>query len=76
MAPREYFKRQVFVSVEPEEAGGKYVIDYMGTDRKRIGSYARILSHSSLSSTITKLGMDPLARAGDARINAGQRIQA
>jgi predicted TIM-barrel fold metal-dependent hydrolase len=33
MAPSEYFKRQVFVSVEPDEAGVKYVIDYIGTDR-------------------------------------------
>jgi predicted TIM-barrel fold metal-dependent hydrolase len=33
MAPSEYFKRQVFVSVEPDEAGVKYVIDYLGTDR-------------------------------------------
>ena len=33
MAPSEYFKRQVFVSVEPDEAGVKYVIDFIGTDR-------------------------------------------
>ena len=33
MMPSEYFKRQVFVSVEPDEAGVKYVIDYIGTDR-------------------------------------------
>ena len=33
MAPSQYFKRQVFVSVEPDEAGVKYVIDYIGTDR-------------------------------------------
>jgi len=33
MAPSEYFKRQVFISVEPDEAGVKYVIDYVGTDR-------------------------------------------
>jgi uncharacterized protein len=33
VAPSEYFKRQVFVSVEPDEAGVKYVIDYIGTDR-------------------------------------------
>jgi predicted TIM-barrel fold metal-dependent hydrolase len=33
MAPSEYFKRQVFVSVEPDEAGVKYVIDYIGADR-------------------------------------------
>jgi predicted TIM-barrel fold metal-dependent hydrolase len=33
MAPSEYFKRQCFVSVEPDEAGVKYVIDYIGTDR-------------------------------------------
>jgi uncharacterized protein len=33
MAPSEYFKRQVFVSVEPDEAGVKYVIDYIGTER-------------------------------------------
>jgi uncharacterized protein len=33
MAPSEYFKRQCFVSVEPDEAGVKYVIDYIGADR-------------------------------------------
>jgi uncharacterized protein len=33
MAPSQYFKHQVFVSVEPDEAGVKYVIDYIGTDR-------------------------------------------
>jgi uncharacterized protein len=33
MAPSEYFKRQVFVSVEPDEAVVKYVIDYIGADR-------------------------------------------
>ncbi|HET6643967.1 MAG TPA: amidohydrolase family protein, partial [Fimbriimonadales bacterium] len=33
MKPSEYFKRQVFVSVEPDEAGVKYVIDYLGTER-------------------------------------------
>ena len=33
MKPSDYFKRQVFVSVEPDEAGVKYVIDYIGTDR-------------------------------------------
>ena len=33
MPPSEYFKRQVFISVEPDEAGVKYVIDYIGTDR-------------------------------------------
>jgi uncharacterized protein len=33
VAPSEYFKRQVFVSVEPDEAGVKYVIDYIGTER-------------------------------------------
>jgi predicted TIM-barrel fold metal-dependent hydrolase len=33
MAPSKYFKRQVFVSVEPDEAGVKYVIDYIGADR-------------------------------------------
>jgi predicted TIM-barrel fold metal-dependent hydrolase len=31
--PSDYFKRQCFVSVEPDEAGVKYVIDYIGTDR-------------------------------------------
>ena len=31
--PSDYFKSQVFVSVEPDEAGVKYVIDYIGTDR-------------------------------------------
>jgi predicted TIM-barrel fold metal-dependent hydrolase len=33
MKPSDYFKRQCFVSVEPDEAGVKYVIDYIGTDR-------------------------------------------
>jgi predicted TIM-barrel fold metal-dependent hydrolase len=33
IAPSEYFKRQCFVSVEPDEAGVKYVIDCLGTDR-------------------------------------------
>ena len=33
MKPSDYFKRQVFVSVEPDEAGVKYVIDYIGSDR-------------------------------------------
>jgi uncharacterized protein len=33
MKPSEYFKLQVFVSVEPDEAGVKYVIDYIGADR-------------------------------------------
>jgi predicted TIM-barrel fold metal-dependent hydrolase len=33
MKPSEYFKRQCFVSVEPDEDGVKYVIDYIGTDR-------------------------------------------
>src|SRR5919106_680891 len=31
--PSDYFKKQCFVSVEPDEAGVKYVIDYIGTDR-------------------------------------------
>jgi predicted TIM-barrel fold metal-dependent hydrolase len=33
MKPSEYFKKQCFVSVEPDEDGVKYVIDYLGTDR-------------------------------------------
>jgi predicted TIM-barrel fold metal-dependent hydrolase len=33
MKPSDYFKNQCFVSVEPDEAGVKYVIDYIGTDR-------------------------------------------
>ncbi len=33
MPPSEYFKKQCFVSVEPDEAPVKYVIDYMGNDR-------------------------------------------
>lgn len=33
MKPSDYFKRQVLVSVEPDEAGVKYVIDYIGTNR-------------------------------------------
>ena len=33
MAPSEYFKRQCFASVEPDETPAKYVIDYMGNDR-------------------------------------------
>jgi uncharacterized protein len=31
--PSVYFKKQCFVSVEPDEHGVKYVIDYIGTDR-------------------------------------------
>ena len=30
MAPSEYFKQQCVVSVEPDEATVKHVIDYMG----------------------------------------------
>ena len=33
MPPSEYFRKQCFVSVEPDEAPVKYVIDYMGNDR-------------------------------------------
>ena len=33
MAPSEYFKRQCYASVEPDEEPAKYVIDYMGNDR-------------------------------------------
>jgi predicted TIM-barrel fold metal-dependent hydrolase len=33
MSPSEYFKRQCFVSVEPDEVGVKYVIDYLGAYR-------------------------------------------
>ena len=33
MAPSDYFKRQCFASVEPDETPAKYVIDYMGNDR-------------------------------------------
>jgi uncharacterized protein len=33
MRPSDYFKRQCFVSVEPDEDGVKYVIDYIGADR-------------------------------------------
>jgi predicted TIM-barrel fold metal-dependent hydrolase len=33
MKPSEYFKKQCFVSVEPDEDGVKYVIDYIGADR-------------------------------------------
>ncbi len=32
MPPSEYFKRQCFVSVEPDEETVRYVIDYMGSD--------------------------------------------
>jgi predicted TIM-barrel fold metal-dependent hydrolase len=31
--PSDYFKAQCFVSVEPDEDGVKYVIDYIGTDQ-------------------------------------------
>lgn len=31
--PSDYFKNQCFVSVEPDEAGVRYVIDYVGADR-------------------------------------------
>jgi uncharacterized protein len=33
MRPSDYFKSQCFVSVEPDEDGVKYVIDYIGADR-------------------------------------------
>ena len=33
MAPSEYFKRQCYASVEPDEVPVKYVVDYMGSDR-------------------------------------------
>ena len=33
MPPSEYFKRQCFVSVEPDEEPVKYVIDYLGNER-------------------------------------------
>ena len=33
MPPSEYFKRQCFASVEPDEVPVKYVIDYIGNDR-------------------------------------------
>jgi uncharacterized protein len=32
MKPSDYFKKQCFVAVEPDEAGVKYVLDYIGTD--------------------------------------------
>ena len=32
MPPSEYFKKQCFVSVEPDETPVKYVIDYLGSD--------------------------------------------
>jgi uncharacterized protein len=31
--PSDYFKNQCFVSVEPDEGGVRYVIDYIGADR-------------------------------------------
>ena len=36
MPPSEYFRKQCFVSVEPDEAPVKYVIDYMGNDPHRV----------------------------------------
>jgi predicted TIM-barrel fold metal-dependent hydrolase len=33
MLPSQYFKRQAFVSVEPDEEPIKYTLDYMGNDR-------------------------------------------
>ena len=33
MLPSEYFKRQCYASVEPDEEPAKYVVDYMGSDR-------------------------------------------
>jgi predicted TIM-barrel fold metal-dependent hydrolase len=33
MAPSEYFKRQCYASVEPDEDPAKYAIDFMGSDR-------------------------------------------
>jgi predicted TIM-barrel fold metal-dependent hydrolase len=32
MPPSDYFKRQCYAEVEPEEETGKYVIDYIGAD--------------------------------------------
>ena len=32
MAPSEYFKRQCFISVEPDEATARHTIDYIGCD--------------------------------------------
>jgi predicted TIM-barrel fold metal-dependent hydrolase len=33
MAPSEYFKRQCFVSAEPDEVPARYLIDYLGADQ-------------------------------------------
>jgi predicted TIM-barrel fold metal-dependent hydrolase len=33
MAPSEYFRRQCFVSVEPDEAPARYLIDYLGSEQ-------------------------------------------
>ena len=33
MSPTEYFKRQCWVSVEPDEEPAKYTIDWVGSDR-------------------------------------------
>ncbi|MGH7845985.1 MAG: amidohydrolase family protein [Candidatus Binatia bacterium] len=33
MAPSEYFRRQCFVSVEPDEVPARYLIDYLGSDQ-------------------------------------------
>ena len=33
LAPSEYFKRQCFVSIEPDEVPAKYVIDHIGSER-------------------------------------------
>jgi predicted TIM-barrel fold metal-dependent hydrolase len=32
MLPVEYFKRQCFISVDPDDPGIKHVIDYLGDD--------------------------------------------
>ena len=33
MAPTEYFKRQCWISVEPDEEPAKYAIDWVGSDK-------------------------------------------
>ena len=33
IAPTEYFKRQCWISIEPDEEPAKYAIDWVGSDR-------------------------------------------
>ena len=65
MKPSEYFKRQCFVSVEPDEDGVKYVIDYIGTDRLVFSQITRMEIRSSQMQS--KLSSDCRSAKNDKR---------